>query len=475
MKNNLFLFFSFYCFLVFSQNFVQVNNKELVINNETLELKSIFFENDSRFLQSHLLYSQQDFQNVKNLHFNCIDLELISRSFEEKHQENQFTWLKKQIQFAKDLNLYLIFSLEKKDSSEFNTWEKIINEFKNEEQILAFNLGECTNDFVKKIRTIDSHHILISEQKAPFEKVNDSNILYNFDFFEPVAFTHQEKKWDNLKNNQKYPHEKKLEFPTDLQKVKIDTANTKFGTGRSDWTYYESKLMRLSDSLNQDTTLIGSPILSSSNASVGSIYFNEFVIEEVNENGNTNEVFRIYAYNSDNWKWISLDGLGGFKQVRSHDIDNNDVLVIQHTEELGYCYNFDFRFPIKKNHFYKISGWVKGDGISFEALNCFGFLVEKSINNRPILHRNKEYIEFYTKDFLAFQKKYNVPIYLKIGTKNNTFKQKRGGNNWIEDIKKIISPNGYSYYNYLSKDFGIYSTNKKGKKGNKKALEYFNK
>lgn len=467
---------SFYCFFVFSQNFVQVKDKKLITKNETLQLKSIFFENNSRFLQNHFLYTEQDLKNIKNLHFNCIELELISRSFEEKHQENEFKWLKKEIQIAKDLNLYLILSLDRKDTSSFNTWKIIINEFKNEEQILAFNLNECNNDMVSKIRTIDPHHILISEQKkAPFKKINDLNILYNFDFFEPIAFTHQEKKWDNLKNNQKYPHEKKLEFPTDLQKVKVDTANTKFGTGRSDWTYYESKLIRLSDSLNEDTTLVGSPILSSSHASVGSIYFNEFVIEEVNENGDTKEIFRIHAYNSDNWKWTSQDGLGSFKQVRSHDIDNNDVLVIQHSEELGYCYNFDFRFPIKKNHFYKISGWVKGDDVSFEALNCFGFLVEKSINNNPILHRNQEYIKFYTKDFLAFQEKYNVPIYLKIGTKNNTFKQKRGGNNWIEDIKRTIYPNGYSYYNYLSKDFGIYSIKKKGKKENKKVVEYFKK
>lgn len=475
MKNYLSLIFSFYCFFTFSQNFVQVKNKELVINNESIELKSIFFENDSRFLQSHLLYNQQDFQNVKNLHFNCIDLELITRSFEGKHQGNQFKWLKKQIQLAKNLNLYLILSLEKKDTSTFNTWGKIINELKNEEQILAFNLGKCTNDFIKKMRKIDTHHIFISEQQAPFQKINDSNILYNFDFFEPISFTHQEKKWDNLKNNQKYPHDEKIEFPTDLQFVKIDTNNTKFGTGKSEWTYYESKLIRLSDSLNKDTTLIGSPILSSSHAPVASIYFNQIVIEEVDENGKSKDIFRIQAYNSENWKWSSEDGSGSFKQVRSQDIDNNDVLMIQHTEELGYCYNFDFRFPIKKNHFYKISGWVKGDDVSFEAKNCFGFLVEKSEENLPILHRNKEYLEFYTQVFLAFQEKNNVPIYLKIGTKNNTFKQKRGGNHWIEDIKNIMSPNGFCYYNYLSKDFGIYSMKKKGKKENKKAIEYFKK
>lgn len=496
------LIFSFISSFTFSQ-FVQVNNQELLLNNKIFEIKSIFFENTTlngneafnHLYQNFDLYTLDDYTQVKKLGFNTIELELILPILKNQNAKQQIEWLKQQIEWAKSQDLKIILSscgavqtnknIWNNNNIKQHTidyWKKIATIFKDETTILGYKLLENpqgTNHQWKqiafilnqKIRQIDLQHIIIIEQNhKPYFTLEDKNTLYHFSFLEPFDFTQQDKQ----NGIQKYPNEDKLDFPIDLQIQYIDTSNIKFQTGQTGWVYYEGNLMNIPDSIQSNTT-VASPILTMSNASVGGLYFGEFVVEEVDTNGNSKEILRVHPYNNNYWEWYGNDKRSYFKQLRSHDMDNNDVLAIRYANELSYCYNPQLRFPVKKNYFYKISGWSRGEEISFQALNCLGLMIETSSNNYPILKRNQHFLKFYFNEFIKFKEEHNVPIYIQLKLKNHVYNYNRGGLFWMNDMQQIISQNisGYSYHNYISKEFGIYSLKKKGRKTHKNTLEYF--
>ncbi len=501
-KHILSFIFCLFTYLSLGQ-FVQVNKQALSLNNQKFEVKSVFFENTSLngteffngLYQNFDLYTLEDYKQAKELGFNTVELELVLPILKNQNAKQQVEWLKKQVEWAKSQDVKLILSLhgaiqagktiwndEKIRQHTIDYWQKIATLLKDDVTILGYKLLEnpkgqsgkwkkIAGTISQQIRTIDNKHVIIIEQKnKPFFTLDDRNTLYHFSFVEPSVFTQQSSK----EGVQKYPDNSKHAFPTDLEVLYIDTNNTKFNTGEIDWTYYESKLFYIPDSIQTQTT-VGSPILSMSNSPVGSLYFGEFIVEEVSPSGISEEIFRVQPYNVGYWQWYGQDQKSYFKQIRAHGRDNRDVLSICYANRLSYCYNSLLRFPVKKGYFYKVSGWIRGDDISFEALNCFGLMIEQSPNNLPVLQRNAEYLKFYFQEYTNFQKEHNVPIYIELKMKHHVYKSNRGGKTWMNDMLQTISENtsGYSYHNYLSKEFGIYSLKKKGRKENKNAFEYF--
>ncbi|MCP4520516.1 MAG: glycoside hydrolase family 5 protein [Cytophagales bacterium] len=492
----------------FSQQFVKNQGGQLLLDNKSFELNSITFNNlhwkaNQQFnnaYQNIELYQETDYQEAKQLGFNAVELQLV-QPYDDTYQkpETQLTWIKQQIEWAKKHDLFIILSLEGYNQIDLNKknlnlwtdekikehtigfWQNMAKTFTNESSILGYKLltkanttsqqwKEFSESLTKEIRKIDQKHlIIITQNQQPYFEISDNNTLYNFQFNKPTSFSQQ-----NRKNGfEKYPSTKNI-FPQDLTIHKIDTSSNKFLTGKSSWTYYEGKLFHIPDSLHE-FPLVGSPILTSSKCTVGSVYFGEFIVEEFDTSGIAKEILRIHPYNSDQWKWNSVDKQAYFRQYRSHDMDNNDVLAIRYATNLGYCYNPTLRFPIKKGCKYRVSGWSKGVDIPFEALNCFGLMIEYSPKKFSTLQNNKDLLAFYLKDIIAFKNQSRQAVWVQYEVSKYAFQSKRGASSWIQDVESLLTDQkinkGYSYY--LDGQKGIYELKKKGKKAHKRVKSFF--
>jgi endoglucanase len=73
--------------------------------------------------------------------------------------------------------------------------------------------------------------------------------------------------------------------------------------------------------------------------------------------------------------------------------------------------------------------------------------------------RNKAFLEKELDLYLAFGRKYNVPLYLgEFGLINHCFKNDKGGLEWTADMLDILKKNRvhFTYHVYHEDNFGLY-------------------
>ena len=239
---------------VMSSQILKINGNRIVNeNNETVNLKGIniigYSDEDgatndttaNTFMNySYYNYDKEDFIALKELGFNSLRLSLWYRTFEDESnpnvwKESGFAWLDTLVGWAKEAGIGIVLDMHAPQGGGFqgpdnvtpfwgdssytltshqirfiNLWKAIATRYKNEPTILAYDLlnEPCANtqteyltllnNTIDAVRTIDTNHIINVEvdfsanNYEPFELAGESNILYDFHFYDP---------WDGFTDN----------------------------------------------------------------------------------------------------------------------------------------------------------------------------------------------------------------------------------------------------------------------------------
>jgi hypothetical protein len=210
---------------------------------------------------------EKDYADLARLNINTVRLALTYKFFYEpdspdKYKDSAWKWLDKHIEFARKHQIYLILQMFDVEGAQFvpikdmafdyriwedtqlqdrfvRLWHAIAARYKNETQIVGYSLfcepvvsgtmeqwAKLADRAIKEIREVDRNHIVFVERiygekrvrrevsgldlspERAFVSVHDSNVVYEFYFFERDEYTHQFAPWrSDRQKSVRYPDE----------------------------------------------------------------------------------------------------------------------------------------------------------------------------------------------------------------------------------------------------------------------------
>ncbi len=495
----------------FDKSFIHRKGDKLVqgTDEDEIYLRGVAFGNsvwsDIEIPSSH--HNDIDFQRVKDMGMNVIRFYLNYKTFEDDsnpyvYKQTGWDWLDQNAAWAKQYGIYLILNIHvpqggfqslgeglalwdvPENQSRFKAlWRAIAWRYRNEQIIAGYDLlnepyvsgsvnqwKTLAQETVDEIREVDKNHLLIIEQLlgvtndwSTFHNpsytqflVDDNNVMYDFHYYYPSDYSHQ-----NIFGNAEggaYPDTNKAVFPIDLIWAWATFDNQNLPSGDTDWTNLEGVKFHVTD----PSFIAAKPALIAKATGSGTVYFDDFIIKEYDQN--TNFVRTIIAANLEftnkGWYFWSEDGSGeyGVSETESHQ--GSKSIFIKNTTKDANLSCWQMRFEVKQGYFYSISGWMKGVNIDVNAECKFRIDFDKSESGAVIHHRDKDYLEYELDLYSKFGKENNVPMYVgEFGLYHDCFRDDRGGLNWISDMLEFLNKKKihFTYHSYHEQWFGIYT------------------
>ncbi|MFQ5342337.1 MAG: cellulase family glycosylhydrolase [Anaerolineae bacterium] len=453
-----------------------------------------------------------DYQQVADMGMNVIRFNLSYAIFEDDdspyvYKQEGWHWLDQNIEWARKHGVYLIIDMHVPQGGYqgggdegFPLWDDVENQnrlkalwraiaerYKDESIIAAWDLiNEPTPSesqaqwetlaqvLIDEIRTVDQNHLVIVESTCcegdpSLFLVEDENVMYDFHFYGPDEYTHQYNYYTGQGDGGAYPDPAVAVFPLDMEWAGA-VENPTVPAGDSDWTYYEGVLYPVTD----PRIIAGTPAFDCG-ANQGTVYFDDFVINEYDENRNL--VRRIisvdveYAEDASDlsdgidpfisatswWDFWSEDGSGSYAVSQTAHRGSTSLSVTPGAGATSLS-NGGLAFGVKQGYRYAVSGWMKGAGVG-EA-NCqltieFG----KMPAGQEIMPRDRDSLESRLLPGVEFGRANNVPINVgEFGLMKWCFENNRGGLTWVRDMLELFDQYGvhFQYWDYHSDDFGLY-------------------
>jgi endoglucanase len=452
-------------------------------------------------------HSAIDFQRVKDMGMNSVRFYLNYQWFESdsnpyQYKESGWRWLDQNIQWAKQNDISLILNMHSPQGgyqSQGNgdalwsnrenqnrlaaLWRAIGDRYKNETTIAGYGLvnepiplgsklawQRLAQRLANTIRQVDSNHLLFVEGVIGIEnfkginysgsanqkmiRINDPKTVYEFHFYSPYKFTHQQFTWGYNADGGKYPDNELIESPTDLTWYTGTYNNPRLGAGTTPWRFFTGEKYKVND----PKIKLAIPALIAENVGAGGqVAFDDLIIREFDPSGKLTRTFK--QFNTDQavgWNFWSQNGVGQ-QGVTTNGRNDNAALTISGTTADSNISNSDRPLLIKQGYSYQISGWMKGSNVS--SAGSAQIRLDFLTTEQPLLVRNKAYLLSELQPYINWAETNQVPLYLgEFGAGRPTFLNNRGGLNWVKDVMDIAITNGlsFNYHAYHEDAFGLY-------------------
>ena len=501
MKNtSLFILFCLILLNLSAQNIPHVEKDKIIHNGAEFDIISITISSKEK---DNL--KEEDFIRIKSWKTNTVRLLFdasILESIEPPHsiQESGFKWFDKYIELAKDNQLKVILAmntppggLRPSDDRAYmwtnrgfrgrykNIWLAISKKYSSNESVIAYELlseplpsyrsqwKELANVVTSQIRSNDKKHMIIfnridgaktkygNDKNLNFVKLNDTNVIYGFQFYNPTTFTTQHAP-GGMKEAGKYPDNKKTEYPEDLTTVFSFTPQKKIINGTRETYAYVTETFQYLDT----NTICAKPVIVCNKiGNVGHVAFSNIFIREFKPSGDfSEEVLTVnpmeYEYS---WKFNSTDGQGRIELDPNYGVEGTSAIKVMYVEANSKTHNNLIRFKPKYGYSYNIESFVRPQKIKSESDCYIGLDFEKSSSNDTPHGRNNEYVVKTFEQLTQFGKDNKVPLMVtQFGTTVETLRKNKGGGLWITDVVNLCKQNEvhYSYYKYTGKYYSLY-------------------
>ncbi|MFH1826443.1 MAG: glycoside hydrolase family 5 protein [bacterium] len=383
-------------------------------------------------------------------------------------------------------------------------WQEIARRYKDDPIVAGFEpLNEpisptnrawqnFAQELIDAIREIDQHHMIVmtntlvtyDEEMVEFPikpfLVDDDNVLYTGHLYEPFEFTHQGAFWADMPLGARYTDEvvREAEYAGGHYGNPGISEDTIDEEGNPAWQLLEGTWVNLHEQAGGAE--FGQVAFQSSNEK-GNIWVDRFILQEMDPDGNVSEVaLRNPGFETQpvieaiiDWspgmEWYDFDhDMYNPPFWRLTDSDENwwlndpDAVGVDRTEAQGDSPVASVRlgglpfssvygdvannyFRIKPGHQYKLSGWVKGEGLgrldeSEDADWNWNSFVINAFNGRTETW-NKEYLRATMGNYTDWARVNNVPFF--IGEFGATPSVIAGDDaNWAEDMLQLFSEYG---------------------------------
>lgn len=449
-------------------------------------------------------HDEADFQRVRDMHMNVIRFYLNYGLFESddspyKYKASGWAWLDQNIRWAKKYGIYLILNMhypqggfqsngdgmalwEQPENQNRLTalWKAIANRYKDEPAIAGYDLlnepvvskslsqwQNLANRLTAEIRSVDRNHLIIVERlnavkgnwptynDLNFFRVDDSNLMYTFHFYSPMEYSHQNTSWTGLPEDGGYPDTNILMVPSDITWYAATFNNPTIPSGNTDWREYTGELYHAAD----PKLLTGKPAFQSQQ-NRGTVYFDDFVIKEYDENRKyIGDIFAVNIQSLNGGAFWSSNKKGNcsLSTTEGHG-DRVSVEISQTAGDSNISFN-KYRFRVTTGHYYQINGFMKGSRVSAGAVCRLRIDFETSPSGGKIYPRNKDYLTAVLNRYLDWGVQNNVPMYLgEFGLYKDCFAPGKGGIQWTADMIDLLAARGvhFTYHDYHELAFGIY-------------------
>ncbi|BEU01290.1 hypothetical protein OAG1_00900 [Agarivorans sp. OAG1] len=468
---------------------------------EKVRLKGVAFGNEvwanTRIPSQH--HNEQDYIRLKEMGFNSIRFYLNYQTFESdsapyKYHQSGWDWLDKNVQWAEKHGIYLVLNIhvpqggfqsngagdalwDKRENQLrlISLWQAIAKRYQGHPNVAALDLlnepvttrskqqwEDLANELVTAIRQVNQQQMIFVErllavknqwqidEQQNFFKLADPNVVYQYHFYEPMAFSHQQASW--LRQYQvpaSYP---------DPDRLKVIGSPSWYGaqfdnptiSADSDWQFVEGKKLQLQD---PKVDLIYPALVSANNA--GDSWFKQVVINEYAPDGKQllREVKIDLSQHADWYLW-SANQRGRSQHLRQ---GGEDILQISETtSDANNGSSQQFVVP-KVGHFYQISGWVKTRGTG--AASRVQLRLDFQNGLKDIVAWDKQLIEKMIEPMERWGEQHQVPLYLgEFGCIRGCFEQQRGGLQWVSDVLDVVDQyqTHFNFHSYHEDAFALY-------------------
>lgn len=457
-------------------------------------------------------HTEESYKELSQMGFNSVRFYLNYGLFEDdsnpyNYNEAGFEWIEQNIEWAKKYGIRLVLNMHypqggyqsqgngqalwtdvENQKRLISLWTEIANRYANESTILGYGLinepivatDNISNSLDKLkslmqqitdgIRTVDTNHIIFVERLLASQNIDtnakdwniynndnnyilidDDNVVYEFHYYEPYAFTHQKLNWAGTTYyNLEYPNESYC-LATNPSWYTSTLLGKSADSTNNDWQFMESN----SIAITEDNQVLSFVFQANDLGKSGSAYIDDIKITEYDELGNY--VQDIYTDNLDNGaitNFWSENNIGTGYYSTAYGNTNKGCLIIQGTtSDANISINY---FKPKKNHSYVASGYLKVSNIKETSIVRPRVDVWECSSIEVL---NKEYLYKQLLPNIEFSKKYDVPIYCgEFGTNYNTFKLNLGGSKWVSDMIDLFNENdiSFNYHDFHEPDFGLY-------------------
>lgn len=322
------------------------------------------------------------------------------------------------------------------------------------------------------IRTFDAEHMLNVERAfvvscnfelsaaETFVRLEDANVIYEFNRLQPWQYVAQltalGDDGQDMPPYGSYPDESlPTEYPIWLytpQDTRPAAAQLNLKPDETDWTekvfYY---------TVTEPAFLYAVPALQADDTS-GKAFFDDILIEELTESGETRLVEDIDIESDAGWGRWPETGPGEFTTEQTGHRGKASLAISGTTGYANYAGQASLQFAVTLGRTYRVTSWVKGENIA--AGDRARVRLDFSGYPEPPKGFNRKTLEDLFTDFRGWGRAQGVPMAVSLfGTGRPTFEADRGGDRWVSDMIDIMREQqlGWAYWAYRDKDFGIYT------------------
>ncbi len=503
--------------------FWQVSGEQIVTNKGTpIRLQGIALGNQvwghTEIPSSH--HRGEDYKKIDEMGMNSVRFYLSANTFESfetpgVYKESGWNWLDQNIEWAKENGIRLVLNMHKPwgidgaagQEAQFwtnqeyqdrfvNLWRVIAERYRAEPNIVGFDIlnephppksqlqwKELVNRVISEVREVNQHHIFFVERvnavgadwtenaARNFVRVSDEQVVYEFHFYKPYHFTHQNASFSNFAAREGwYPDHNVPEAEWYNLTTRHQSHSEYLSPGNSDWTMLETEPF-----LVQDKELVlGKPILVCDSGE-GRVVFDslsltrlktlqedttisqeEDALVEKQEAPEVELLFEVDLDTRRGWFFWSENGLGKAEFLPEGHGDFS-ALSLSGTTGLANLGSDPLRFPLEQGFEYQLQGLARAENLG-EKSRC-GLRLEFYSSKVPIVTRGKEYLEQELDAYLQWGKKEGVPVYMgEWGTIRDSFLPGRGGELWVRDMLTLIDEKNvsHSYHSYHEMAFGLF-------------------
>lgn len=456
-------------------------------------------------------HTGRDFARVRTMGMNSVRFYLSYRTFEEdeapgEYKEDGFAWVDQNVEWAKQNGIYLVLNMHAPESGVqsrgqgdalwddpekqerfINLWRVLAERYRAEPTVVGYGLlnepaptkdpeqwKDLAERTVKAIRDVDQHHMIFvgrfnavqgvwtENQEHNFVRVSDPNVVYEFHFYKPYHFTHQNAAYSAFAARESWYPDPQVPEVDHFELVAEARAESQpLPAGDSDWTLLETKPFVV----DKPNLQIAKPFLVCDQGK-GEAYFDTLSLTRLRAEKDEEEpggepelpepVFELDLDTRRGWAFLSEDGKGSAEFVPKGHGDHT-ALVIKGTTGPASLGADPHRFFLEQGAEYQLQALGRGVGLDKQS-SC---LLRLEFYSSPTLieARGKEALQNEIEAYLDWGKKEDVPLYVgEFGTIRDSFLPGRGGLKWVEDVLDVLLSEEvhFAYHAYHEKAFGLY-------------------
>lgn len=491
-----------------------------------IQLRGIAFGNEvwdhTEIPSAH--HDGRDYKRVREMGMNSVRFYLSYKTFEDddapgRYKQSGFDWIDQNVEWAKQNKIRLVLNMhapvggyqsggegdalwERPELQErfVKLWQALARRYRAEPTIVGFGIlnepaptqskeqwQHLAQRTVDAIRLVDQHHIIFVERAVAiggdwsegenhnFVRVSDDNVVYEFHFYKPYHFTHQNAEWSDFAAREGwYPDEHVTEVEWYDLKTEAVVQSDPLPPGASSWTLLETDPFVVTD----EKLVVGKPFLVCDQGG-GTATFDSLTLTRVETPGDADpsdetakgasatrtfeegeaEVETVFEVDLDTRRgWYFWDpsgkGLAAFTPSGNGD---STAVFIRGTEGPANLGSDPLRFRPEVGYAYQLHGLAKGKDLAQKS-QC-GLRLEFYSSRVPVHHRDKAYLERELDSYVTWGRREQVPLYLgEFGTIRDSFLPGRGGVKWVSDMLSLIMERelSFAYHAYHELPFGLF-------------------